>query len=426
MAKADDSKKAGGARRAALPQRRPGLLARLFGPPIEALQRAWRALIDSQTGWLGRVLEFWRFLFLGPEPDEEGAVSPPAKTAWLLASAVVALTLYSWPLSDILPVWLFVVLAVVVWIFALRSIQFASVRGSGHRWEAWLRASERRAGLVWWERLGLLLAAGATAAAVMLRPSLLPLTISSLLGFFVLLGQPPGAREPRTIRPLPAPLPDDAREPTAADGYVARHFSWTTKCAYGADTHDLSLHLHEQTYADQKASNPGTRWDGDTPQFAPYIVDGTTPDIDRAALALHGLVRERRYSTYEEVSLALSFVQAIRYSLDIDSVGQHDYWRYPIETLYDETGDCEDTTILAAALLRRLGHSVVALHLPEHAALGVEAPAGTPGRFIEHGGKSMYYCETTATGWEVGELPNDYDDAEVRILPVPDLPGLRR
>lgn len=405
---------------------RPGLLREILGPPIEAALRVWRRITDRRDGVLGRVLDFWRFLFLGPEPDEEGEITPPAKTSLLLASVVLAVLMYAWPLSDILPTWLFVPLAVALVWFMYRAIQYASLHGSGNRWEGWLRSSERRAGLVWWERLGLLLAAGASVLAVVFKPALLPLTLAAALGFLVLLGQPPDAREPRTIRPLPPPLPEDDDALTEEEGYVLRAFTWTMRHAWGADTHAVTVHLRQQTYEDTKASNPGRRWDGDTPLFADYIVDGTTPDIERAANELQGAAREHRYATYEEISLALSFVQSIPYSLDEESTGQSEYWRYPIETLYDETGDCEDTTILAAALLRRLGHSVVTLLLPEHAALGVEAPPGTPGRFVQHQGKSMYYCETTATGWEVGELPGHYDDAEVKVFAVPELPHARR
>lgn len=60
-------------------------------------------------------------------------------------------------------------------------------------------------------------------------------------------------------------------------------------------------------------------------------MDGTTPCIERAAAELGSISQRRRYSTYEEITLALAFAQAIRYSYDEDTVGRVDYWRYPIE-----------------------------------------------------------------------------------------------
>lgn len=409
-----------------------GVAWRVFGPPLAALRRAYLALRARMVVAFGRLSGFWRYLFLGPEPDEAGQLTPPTRSALLLASAILAVTLYSWPLRDILPPWLFIPLALVLLVVAHRSIQYASLRASGHRWERWLRESARRPGLVWWERVGALLGLGATGVALVVQWTLLPLTLGVLLGFVVLLGQPPRLRELRTLRVLPPlppvrpPVPDgEDDEPesdrTLPDGYESRHFRWTTRHSLGEGTHELTLYLHEPTYREVKAGNPGVLWSGGVPQYASYVVSGTIPDIERAASALYALAQESRYSTYEEISLALSFVQAIPYSLDSESTGRDEYWRYPLETLYDQTGDCEDTTILGMALLRRLGHRVVGLDLPQHAALGVEVPHGIEGSFVLHEGRSFYYCETTANGWRVGSTPEHYRDADVTVVAIPPL-----
>ena len=70
------------------------------------------------------------------------------------------------------------------------------------------------------------------------------------------------------------------------------------------------------------------------------------------------------------VELAVLFVQIIPYSYDIDSMGQ-DYPRYPIETLIDGTGDCEDHAILLAQLLSSMNYDAILLKYPTHVALGV-------------------------------------------------------
>lgn len=408
------------------PDDREGMLARLVkgivGPPWRALKRT----VGRVATWLDRVLtsllEFWRNLFLDQPDDEGGVTTPPTKSSLLLAAVALGLTLYTWPAKDIFPPWIFIPACLVVLVIGWRIVQSASIRGAGSRWETWLRESERRAGLVWWERAALALSLAATLAAAFTQPSLIPLTAGLAAGFLVLLGQPPRQRELRTVRVVPPlPEPDVPPTPEVASEFVTRRFAWTVRHAIRVDSHELELSLHEPTYQAARANNPGRRFDGEVPRYADYIVEGTTPDIDRAAAALYAQSRERRNSTYEEVSCALAFVQSIAYSYDQDSVGTSDYWRFPIETLYDETGDCEDTTILAAALLRRLGHTVVALDLPGHAALGVEVPPGTPGRFVEHAGKHLYFCETTGTGWKVGEVPSSMTDQEMRIIPVPAL-----
>ena len=398
----------------------------IVGPPWMAAKRAGAALQERFGAVFARWAEAWRNLFLGQEQGEDVEVTPPVATALLLATVVVALTMYSWPLRDILPAPLFVVLAVAVLIGAFVTIRKASMRGSGQPWERGLRATQRRVGMVWWERLGALLALAGVVAAAILEPTVLPVAVGALLGFGVLLVQPPDARELRTVRQLPR-LPEPELDPdqrgedgewTLPEGYVERNFAWSVHRAFGTDSHELTVQLHEPTYTRTKRLNPGHRWEGEVPRFDVYVVDGSTPDVERAASALSRLSRGRSYSTYEEVSLALALVQSIEYKTDLESTGKEEYWRYPIETLYDETGDCEDLTILAAAVLRRLGHAVVVLLLPGHAALGVEVPTGLPGRFVQHSGQRYYYCETTAKGWEVGEIPKDYIEADVHIVPI--------
>ena len=96
-----------------------------------------------------------------------------------------------------------------------------------------------------------------------------------------------------------------------------------------------------------------------------------------------------------------------------------DSWRFPVETMCERTGDCEDTSILAAAVLRRLGHHVAIAVMPEHAALGVEAPPGIPGHFATVHGHRMYYCETTAAGFFVGELPDSVDPDSITWVSLP-------
>lgn len=413
------------------------LLHGLIGPPVEALRRALEAFFARMGAGTNRFLAFWRFLFMGPAPDEEGNLTPPTRSALLLASLLLALTLYTWPARFILPPFWFILVSLVLLAAYHRSIQFASLRGAGGRWERFLRETERRVGLVWWERLGAVLGLVLSlASAIGQQWSLLPLTVGGMLGFVVLLGQPPDERELRPVRALPVlppPLPDLPPAPTRTpDGedavepepdrrgdYVRRDFSWTVRRAAHTDSQNIALYLHEPTYQEFREINPGPRWEGEVPRFDLYVVAGTTPDIDRAASALHQLSQGSRYSTYEEICSILAFVQAIEYARDIDTMGADDYWRYPIETLYDQTGDCEDSTILAGALLRRLGHDVVALNLPRHAALGVGVPEGVPGHFLVHNGRRMYYCETTAEGWAVGELPERYNEAEVTLVPIP-------
>ena len=113
--------------------------------------------------------------------------------------------------------------------------------------------------------------------------------------------------------------------------------------------------------------------------------------------------RHREWSKQERIDFVLSFVQSLPYTLDDVTTGYDEFRRYAIETLIDGGGDCEDTTILVAALLRGLGEKTVLILTPGHIALGVSG--NFTGTSVTHNGTKYYYCETTGTGWTVGDLP---------------------
>ncbi|MBI0583287.1 MAG: zinc ribbon domain-containing protein [Methanomassiliicoccus sp.] len=118
------------------------------------------------------------------------------------------------------------------------------------------------------------------------------------------------------------------------------------------------------------------------------------------------------YSDLRRVSLVLSFVQNIEYVEDSVSVAEDEYWRYPVETLYDEVGDCEDKAFLFASLMEAMGYDAVILLYDGHAAAGV-ACEGATGTFYELDASEYFYCETTAVGWSVGDIPDEYGSAYI-------------
>jgi hypothetical protein len=101
-------------------------------------------------------------------------------------------------------------------------------------------------------------------------------------------------------------------------------------------------------------------------------------------------------------------VQSLPYTSDDVTTGFDEYPRFPLETLVDDGGDCEDSAILTAALIDALNYPVVLLGLPGHMAVGIAIP--TTGIYYELDGEEYFYLETTGEGWELGELPDDYLD----------------
>jgi len=133
------------------------------------------------------------------------------------------------------------------------------------------------------------------------------------------------------------------------------------------------------------------------------------------------------YTTYQMVELAVLFVQTIPYSYDIDSTGREEYPRYPIETMVDGTGDCEDHAILLAELLRSMNYDAILLFYSgesgerEHMAIGVADTGNMYGTYYNHNGKRYFYVETTNTGWEIGDVPEEFKCPAYtwELVPVP-------
>ncbi len=127
-------------------------------------------------------------------------------------------------------------------------------------------------------------------------------------------------------------------------------------------------------------------------------------------------------SEEDKTDLTISFIQNMEYILDLYSKGQTEYPRFPVETLVDGGGDCEDTGILMASLLGAMGYNVSLILLPDHLAVGVEVNA--TGVHWVYDNVTYYYLETTAPGWEEGEVPPEHDPEEATLYPVEEMPFL--
>jgi predicted transglutaminase-like cysteine proteinase len=149
------------------------------------------------------------------------------------------------------------------------------------------------------------------------------------------------------------------------------------------------------------------------------------PELDHLVAKLHTLHINAELEPFEQAANVLAFVQAtVRYMYNREKFPDMvDSPQYPIESLVDQTGDCEDHAILAAAILKNLGFDVALLVAsePPHVALGLACVPGTSGEGLVTGldGRVYHYVETTAVGWRFGELPPDMSNATVTVHPVP-------
>ena len=124
------------------------------------------------------------------------------------------------------------------------------------------------------------------------------------------------------------------------------------------------------------------------------------------------------YDKFQTVEFAAAFVQNLEYTYDSVTSPYDEYPRYPIETLFSKGGDCEDTSILLASILRSMGYGVVLIELSNHCAVGVLGEDTFRGTYWEYDGEKYYYIETTNSGWGIGELPDVYRNASAYIFPM--------
>lgn len=190
---------------------------------------------------------------------------------------------------------------------------------------------------------------------------------------------------------------------------IDKKFEWK----YNNAPYSVQLLVRREIYQKQKAEERVL-----DPAIWPqrYVAGGITGELHELATRIGRLGKS--FGSYEEVSLALEFVQqTVTYTSDVG-----EYPRYPIETLVEGKGDCEDVAILAAALLQCMGYQSALMYLPGHAALGVAGTPGLEGVYRELDGTRYYYCEMTATGWTIGELPKDMNESDLTVALIPPLP----
>ena len=179
----------------------------------------------------------------------------------------------------------------------------------------------------------------------------------------------------------------------------------------GGKTWEYELQIPVETVNHYKAIDRN-----DVDDYSYYVTHAAD---DEYLSALANVFKEtgekENLSELETINLAVSFVQNLKYVPDDLGTGYDEYPKFPLETLYDEGGDCEDSSILLASLLRELGYGTVLVLFDDH--MGVGAIASEPANF-KYEGNHYHYIETTSPGWSIGQLPPEFKRKPVTILPV--------
>ncbi len=197
------------------------------------------------------------------------------------------------------------------------------------------------------------------------------------------------------------------------DGTVAKVFTWKFDSDGDGTTESYTYTLNI-LYSDyvEYVDTDCTRQSGTDDQDRAYV---TSSDQYVKILADWFTEETEGWSDYKTMNFVLAFTQYIEYKSDTESKGVEEYWKFPLETLFEQNGDCEDTSILFCAIASAMGYKSAMLLFYGHMAAGVELADGSitentdaSGAFPE-GGVSYYYCETTSISYVLGTAPNGYE-----------------
>jgi len=185
-----------------------------------------------------------------------------------------------------------------------------------------------------------------------------------------------------------------------SERYIKREYKWTFK----GNEYTWSPIFPKSVY-DYYKNKP-------RPLTRDYSIYATDPYDDKLISQLVSVFRNASerdgFDKYETVNFVISFVQSLPYTPDNVTTPFDEYPRYPIETLVDNGGDCEDTSILTAVLIDELGYGVVLLEIPKHMAVGVKCEESMGAHYKDDYGNSFCYLETTSKDWEIGQIPDNY------------------
>lgn len=177
--------------------------------------------------------------------------------------------------------------------------------------------------------------------------------------------------------------------------------SVSTSLYYGAKNGDKSATVPEGTVA----------MDAAPAYYRAFIEDPHQDEMYAELLhTLRAIRQEYRYSDDEYLELLTVFVQSLPYDT-VSGTRPDTPARFPVETLVDGTGDCDDKSLLLAGLLAREGYdAALLLFIPEHhMAVGVKD--GSTG----YRNTGYLYVETTGVSL-IGVVPANLSQSVKYVL----------
>jgi len=188
--------------------------------------------------------------------------------------------------------------------------------------------------------------------------------------------------------------------PAGGDRPIAQHFEWS----YLDESWEWDFSFPSDWYDYYKNKSRVS-------QGIAYV---TSDDLYIKKIA-DMLKKTAEEKNYVKSAFAVSFVQSLGY-VDDDLISYNDYPKYPLETLAEQNGDCEDTSYLSAAIISAMGIDCSLVLLPGHMSIAIAFSNSPSGYYYSNNNRDYYYIETTGNGWEIGDMPSEYKNTKAKLL----------
>ena len=229
---------------------------------------------------------------------------------------------------------------------------------------------------------------------------------------------PPPESVPTPSKELPGPtinLPTAIGGVTQSTELISANYSWAYR---GTWNWGMKMPVSLYDYYRELPRPP-------TKNYSVYVTHPLDdPYIDMLVEKITKAAEQEGYTEYQTVEFAAAFVQSLPYTVDSVTTPYDEYPRYPLETLVDNGGDCEDTSILLASIIDKMGYAAVLIVLPNHVGVGVKGGENVYGTRWDYKGDKYYYIETTGENWGIGDLPEEYKNTSASIYPMIPVPIL--
>ncbi len=201
-------------------------------------------------------------------------------------------------------------------------------------------------------------------------------------------------------------------------------FTWDCPTSFSDEvtTESVSwtLTISSEDYSDSMATSTVHRHATTLVTTPSYMVSPEDEYVQAVATYLAGITEG--YTDLEVATTILYFVQTeIPYETDSELYKVSEYWAYPMECLYNDAGDCEDTAVLFCSIAEAMGYDTALVAFSDHmgAAIVVDGVSGGQTYTDADTGVVYTYCETaTDVAWGIGNITDTYASAAYTLVPI--------